>query len=198
MLDAMQDHRARPPDTGLSMEALLLAQRATTDPATAGPTPTAPLPPASTVAPATTSTATQPSTESTTIAVQLPSSTIIALGLGFMAAAGAAVLITVLLRLWQVRRATRCARARGETVTYGQMWDRWGGWWGLVFAQDESSVTPESVWAQRIHMHMDVRRLEKPNMWEVPLNTVDFPQCEFDYQTAQVSEGVCWDGGGGG
>lgn len=167
-------HAARPPDS-------LKARDGDSTAAAAATATTTSLPPSSTV----TNTPINPT--STGSQLTLPSGTIVALGLGFVAAAICVVLTTILLRILQVRRAARSARTRGEQITYRQMWQRWGGWWGLMFAQTDDLHSRGLYGGRRIRIK--VKHLETPIMWEIPLQTTEDPQEWFDYQTAQVSLG---------
>lgn len=116
--------------------------------------------------------------------VQLSSKTIVALGMGFIGAAVVVVGITVLLRINVVARAARRERARGEDVTFRQMWDRWGGAWGLLFAPGERLDT----WGGGVV----VKRKKvgpPPKMWDVDVAKLE-PRDEFDMadEGVQVSQ----------
>lgn len=78
------------------------------------------------------------------------------LGLGFVAAAVAVVMCTVLVRVFQVRRSATRARQNGEDVTFRDMWARWGGWWGMMFSH-ESPRAP-----RRFRLH--VKHLPRPHL----------------------------------
>lgn len=103
--------------------------------------------------------------------------------MGFIGAALLVVGITILLRVHIVARAARRQRANGENVTFREMWDRWGGIWGLLFAPGEQFGRWESG--------VVVRRKKvgpPPKMWDVDVAKLE-PKDEFnmDDEGVQVS-----------
>lgn len=117
----------------------------------------------------------------TTSDVSLSSTTIVALGMGFIGAALLVVGITVLLRVAIVGRAVRRARAQGETTDFRSMWRRYGGVWGLLFAPGQQvDWTPVRVRRRRVG--------PPPKMWDVDVAKLK-PEDEFDLDNdaSQVS-----------
>ncbi|GMK57271.1 hypothetical protein CspeluHIS016_0401050 [Cutaneotrichosporon spelunceum] len=102
----------------------------------------------------------------------LSSTTIVALGMGFIGAALFIVALTVLLRVWAVYRVTRRERARGEHATFRDMWRRYGGAWGLMFGPEETD-TWTAVRARRHKLGPE------PKMWDVDVAKLE-PKDEFD------------------
>lgn len=95
--------------------------------------------------------------------VTLPSTMVVGLGLGFVAAAMLVVVVTILIRTRHIRRAVREARGRGEHVSYRDMWRRWGGCWGLIFAHAEG-MDENIRWTRRHTIY--TRNLVTPTMYE--------------------------------
>jgi len=89
---------------------------------------------------------------------------VVGLGLGFVAAALCVVGMTILVRVVQVHSSVRRARRNGETVSFREMWNRWGGWWGMLFTQD-------AAWHGRVRVK--VRQIARPEMWEVEVKLRD-------------------------
>ncbi|KAL1405403.1 hypothetical protein Q8F55_009034 [Vanrija albida] len=103
----------------------------------------------------------------TSSAPGLPSTTIVALGLCFVAAALFVVLLTILARVHQVRRMTRAAQATGEDIDFSRMWTQQGGWLGyLVTAGD--ALGPHGMWDGQGRAY---RRVQIPRMWEADVES---------------------------
>ncbi|KAI9639599.1 uncharacterized protein MKK02DRAFT_39920 [Dioszegia hungarica] len=75
----------------------------------------------------TTSTAASPTASSRQVQVEIPSSTVIAIGLGFLAFVCLLVTTTLGTRLYRVRRRMLADRAAGQPITFAQAWAREGG-----------------------------------------------------------------------
>ncbi|GFZ44189.1 hypothetical protein JCM24511_01910 [Saitozyma sp. JCM 24511] len=64
--------------------------------------------------------------------VDIPSSTVVSIGLGFVAFAGGMVSILILLRMLRIYRATLRARRAGQPATFRQLWREDGGLMGFI------------------------------------------------------------------
>lgn len=80
-----------------------------------------------TVSPTTTTTS---PASTTSASIELPTSTVISIGLGFVAVAVGLLCLTVILRAVKVYKQYRVARARGDQTTWLETWRSSGGWWG--------------------------------------------------------------------
>ncbi|BEI84116.1 hypothetical protein CcaverHIS002_0407200 [Cutaneotrichosporon cavernicola] len=109
--------------------------------------------------------------------VSLSSTTIVALGMGFIGAALLVVGLTVLLRVGAVARAVRRERAQGEDITFRTMWRRYGGAWGLLFAPaQDDQWTPVRVRRRKVG--------PTPKMWDVDVAKLK-PEDEFDLDSEE-------------
>ena len=64
--------------------------------------------------------------------VAIPSSTVVAIGGGFVALALLVLSALFLIRVFRIRVETNRRRRQGETVAFRQIWDREGGVWGFL------------------------------------------------------------------
>ncbi|CAK9786159.1 hypothetical protein CC85DRAFT_23665 [Cutaneotrichosporon oleaginosum] len=104
--------------------------------------------------------------------VSLSSTTIVALGMGFIGAALFVVGLVVLIRVVVVTRAVRRERAQGQTSDFASMWQRYGGVWGLLFAPGQGMEwTPVRVRRRAVG--------PPPKMWDVDIAKLQ-PEDEFD------------------
>ncbi|WWD17503.1 hypothetical protein CI109_101944 [Kwoniella shandongensis] len=99
--------------------------------------------------------------------IVIPTSTIVAIGIGFVAFGISVILLLFIHRVLKVRRV---ARARGEP--FSVVWEREGGFWGFLNSVGESSAlgaggVPSRRLARWDWSTENGKEIERPEMWEV-------------------------------
>jgi hypothetical protein len=109
--------------------------------------------------------------------VDIPSSTVISIGLGFVAFAVGILFILVFIRVLRISRAARAARAQGRQVTFAELWHEEGGILGFLtgLGAENAGVGAGGLGGDLIRVRRMLeertRMLEglgrRPVMWEV-------------------------------
>lgn len=121
----------------------------------------------------------------TQTSVEIPTSTVVSIGLGFVAFALGCVCILLLIRVLRIHRSIRAARRRGQQTSFLETWRDEGGIWGFFTGLGGEAIGGGGG------MHLDLgrmrrmeellRRMEesgmegsgvlrkKPELWEVEI-----------------------------
>ena len=102
--------------------------------------------------------------------VAIPSSTVVAIGGGFVALALLVLTTLFFVRVFRLRVETSRRRRRGETVTFREVWDREGGVWGFLTGlnADNSMLGPGA----RSEMMLS-RLRQEARLWEYYADQAD-------------------------